>query len=323
MSDVQTSSATDTSASTSASGSTEAPSQTGAETNAQTAVTETQEPSQPDYSGHKFKVKDFDKKERELSYDEMVRYAQKGFGADKRFEEISGKEKQLTQFYSALQKDFKGTVRALASQLNVDPADLALDLMDEFNSDLEKKQEEAALSPEQRELRDFRREKEERARREAEAKEKEETEARQTAYEAKKQEHYKAFATQIGEALDKVQFIKGDSPAHQAFYDQAVALAATKIQSCLQNRIPYDIQDIAEHVNESIKSQLSLLLAIEDESIFGTYIPEAFMKRVGKFYYNKLNPSSPAAKPQSQASDAKPKDRQTFVHYSDYMKKLG
>lgn len=327
MTDIATSTAAAPSSESSSSSPTEGASSTQASStetpSGSTATTETQTQTQPDYSGHKFKIKDLDKNERELSYEDMVRYAQKGFGADLRLQEVSGKEQQLSQFYSALQKDFKGTVKALATQLKVDPADLALELMDEFASDLEAKQAEAALTPEQKELRDLRREKEERTRRETEAREKEEAETKRTAYEAKKQEHYKAFATQIGEALDKVQFIKGDTPAHQAFYDQAVAMAAAKIQSCLQNRIPYDIQDIAEHVNESIKAQLSLLLSIEDESIFGTYIPEAFMKRVGKHYYQKLSPSAPAPKPQAQPGEGQTKDRPKFVHYSEYMKNNG
>lgn len=283
------------------------------------AANESGQSQQPDYSSQKFKIK-VDENDRELSYDEMVRYAQKGFGADKRFDEASSKEKQLSQFYSALQKDFKGTVRALATQLNVDPAELALDLMEEFNVDLEEKQRQAALTPEQRELAELRRDKEERARREAEAKEKEETETKQTAYEAKKKEHYQTFAKQIGDALDKVSFVKGDSPAHQAFYDQAVAMAAQKIQSCIEKRIPYDVQDIAEHVNESIKAQLNMLFSIEDDSLFGSYIPETLLKRVGKYYYNKLNPSA-QAKPVEKTTEKQASSKS--LHYSEYLKTLG
>ncbi len=222
-----------------------------------------------------FRIKAGDEeKTLELDEKEQEDYINKGYGADKKFWEATQLKRQaqeeldrIKEFRQRLKKDPFATMSEDEELKEVD-----LDTLSERR--LAAKLERAMMSEEERELSDFRREKEERTKQEA--KDKADAAAKQE-QEAKEQ--------RIAVAKDKIagqisQVLKAGALPQTP---RTVARIAAYIEGCKRQKINYSLESIIDHVKNDYQTEFQTLYGNVEVEKIAEMLGEEVISKIRKW----------------------------------------
>ncbi len=197
--------------------------------------------------------------EKEVSFDEAVQLAQKAFGIEGKAREAAAKSDQAEKLMHMLQSDPKGFAKQ-AKAVGLDPQKLATEILYEnirLNS----------LTPEQRELEEYKAKEAE----VAEAKKAEEETEKQKTIDAKTQEWSANFEKQLEAAL-KTQSL----PKTRL----ALALTAQYIDAGLKNKKEYTVEQVLPFVLRDMKNMHNDTMGKLDGEDLLAYIGEDIANKI-------------------------------------------
>lgn len=231
-----------------------------------------------------------DGKDYELPEDELIRYAQKGFHADKELQAVAKIKRdldltnqQLAGFFQKLKEDPLAVIS--------DPR-LGIDARKAAESYLWREIQKEQMTPEQRRLEELEHFKRQKEIEEQEYQKKQEEEQFNSETEKKRQFYQENIINALKEE---------GLPSEPA----VVKRMAEHIKYCKMNGIEVDFKKIASNVREDfIKWIGSFTSGLPDEKVYST-IPEEFIKRLRKEDLRRLREKGLAPKPGPKSEPSK------------------
>ena len=264
-----------------------------------------------------FKLK-YGDSDREVTLEELQSLAQKSFGANQKFEEAAAMRRETEQIFKEIREnpyeaiDKLGLKEVLAKK----PQMLRDILGSEGYQDFVEREaweyiQEAQKSPEQREIEELRRYRDEREAQERLAKEEAEMTAKQREEAALVEQYQKEFHTKIIDALEV-----GKLPKNQ----ETVARMSKMMMSAIENGYEIDPKELVTEVRKSYDEEHKLLYSQMDPEELYNYLGPDKVKSLRELELNKRgNPRGSASglqtKTEVRSPGGRPKDQISEEEY--------